>query len=77
MCRRFDPALSHHMPRWSSGQDVGLSIRRREFDSRTGRHTMKYDDLYAPLAQLVEQAPFKREVGGPYPPRRTICISVR
>ena len=30
------PALFFYMARWSSGQDGGLSRRKREFDSPTG-----------------------------------------
>ena len=52
--------------RWSSGQDGGLSRRKREFDSPTGHHFFfqmgavrvrmpAAAPQYAPLAQLVGQ----------------------
>ena len=36
--RRLFSSLYFHMARWSSGQDGGLSRRKREFDSPTGHH---------------------------------------
>ena len=33
-----DMELATTMARWSSGQDGGLSRRKREFDSPTGHH---------------------------------------
>ena len=47
--------------RWSSGQDGGLSRRKREFDSPTGHQ------LYAPLAQLVEHLTLNQGVQGSSP----------
>ena len=48
------------MARWSSGQDGGLSRRKREFDSPTGHH-------YALLAQLVEQLTLNQRAQGSSP----------
>ena len=36
--RRLFSSLYSYMARWSSGQDGGLSRRKREFDSPTGHH---------------------------------------
>ena len=47
--------------RWSSGQDGGLSRRKREFDSPTGHQ------LNAPLAQLVEHLTLNQGVQGSSP----------
>ena len=37
--------LSGDMARWSSGQDGGLSRRKREFDSPTGHHSKKLGSM--------------------------------
>ena len=37
--------VAHHLARWSSGQDSGLSRRQRGFDSRTSHHFQKHSLL--------------------------------
>ena len=53
------------MARWSSGQDGGLSRRKREFDSPTGHQ--EHESVYAPLAQLVEHLTLNQGVQGSSP----------
>ena len=64
------------MARWSSGQDGGLSRRKREFDSPTGHHLLirfsflgwlEIKMLNAPLAQLVEHLTLNQGVQGSSP----------
>ena len=53
--------IEENAARWSSGQDGGLSRRKREFDSPTGHQ------LHAPLAQLVEHLTLNQGVQGSSP----------
>ena len=61
------------LARWSSGQDGGLSRRKREFDSPTGHQKKgrKNRGPYAPLAQLVEQLTLNQRAQGSSPWRCT------
>ena len=68
-CRLFSLITA----RWSSGQDGGLSRRKREFDSPTGHQKKgrKNRGPYAPLAQLVEQLTLNQRAQGSSPWRCT------
>ena len=59
--RNPETHLRRKTARWSSGQDGGLSRRKREFDSPTGHQ------LNAPLAQLVEHLTLNQGVQGSSP----------
>ena len=68
-CRLFSLITA----RWSSGQDGGLSRRKREFDSPTGHQKKgrRNRGPYAPLAQLVEQLTLNQRAQGSSPWRCT------
>ena len=66
-CIRYNTkAACAVMARWSSGQDGGLSRRKREFDSPTGHHTA-HGSSYSSIAQSVEHAAVNRRVVGSSP----------
>ena len=71
-CRLFSLITA----RWSSGQDGGLSRRKREFDSPTGHQKKgrRNRGPYAPLAQLVEQLTLNQRAQGSSPWKCTIEI---